>query len=168
MRADLSAAEGEGQGADPDAGYRWMTIAAAARALGVSERAVRRRVERGTLESRREEEGNRVRTLVRVAAPHGSPHGDPLDSTASGAEPRAGPGAADAELREQVARLEERFAASEAARAAAGERIDELRAELAAERARVDQLLAVLAEQPERRYWPGLKVWWRRFWDGGG
>ncbi len=44
----------------------WVTVTRAARRLGISERAVRKKVERGNLEARREADGNRVRLMVRL------------------------------------------------------------------------------------------------------
>jgi excisionase family DNA binding protein len=41
----------------------WLPVGEAARRLGVTREAVRRRIKRGTLETRREVDGNRVRTL---------------------------------------------------------------------------------------------------------
>jgi hypothetical protein len=119
--------------ADSGAASEWLTVAQAARHLGCSERAVRKRVDRGRLEVRRERSGNRVRTLVRVS---GAAHAaEPVTARAAG--PVADPGAElVAELRARVAHLEDE--------------VGFLRAELA------------------RRRWPGLKVWWRRFWKGHG
>jgi hypothetical protein len=53
---------------EPESAGDWCTVAEAARALGVTERAVRRRIARGTLDSRRAVTGNRVLTLVRLPA----------------------------------------------------------------------------------------------------
>lgn len=47
----------------------WLPVANAARRLGVTEQAVRRRIRAGTIETRREVVGNKARTLVRVDAP---------------------------------------------------------------------------------------------------
>jgi excisionase family DNA binding protein len=47
---------------------RWVTVTQAARRLGISERAIRKKVERGNLEARREADGNRVRLVVRLPA----------------------------------------------------------------------------------------------------
>ena len=54
----------------------WMTIAAAARRLGVSRQAIQKRINRGKIENRRDNMGN---PMVRVAAPPpqqvpGAPH----------------------------------------------------------------------------------------------
>ena len=125
----------------------WCSIAEAARRLGISERAVRKRIDAGRLEARRETVGNRVRTVVAVPAA------------------AAGAASGSAEVRDlaaQIARLEERLAASEAARdelervvAAKDAHLGELRIALDVERARVNMLI----ERPRRRWW------WRR---GGG
>jgi hypothetical protein len=165
----------------------WLPVAEAARALGVTEQAIRRRIGRGTLETRREVDGNRVRTLVAVAVTN--------LRTERGAEPVANLVAESAQtvaaLREQVARLEERLAGTaaleselrrqaEEIRAAFQERIAELKADLERERGRaeeaqrrqaerdrqIDEVLHRLAER--HRPWPGLRIWWRRFWEGEG
>ena len=157
-----------------DRGRTWCSIAEAARLLGISERAVRKRIDAGRLETRREAIGNQVRT--RVAVPSPGPGAAP--GAATGVEP----GAAEVrDLMVQLARLEERLAAAEAARADRDRELVELRAEL--ERARAlaeterDRLLTMIAElqrvlaehrQPERRPWPGLRAWWRRLVEGEG
>ena len=186
----MPAEPGTGPRAEHGADVRWLTIAAAARAFGVTERAVRRRVERGTLESRREATGNRVRTLVRVDIPHGDPHGVENQGTESRAEPSAGQSAAA-----ELAALRERAAVAEAERdaerrrveelrAAFREHVEDLRARLAREDARREAAEARQAEQDRRLNdllrqlgdlrdarrppWPGARMWWRRFWTGEG
>ncbi len=82
-----------------------------------------------------------------------------------------------------VARLEERRAADEEAKAALRERVEELKADLDRERRRaeeaerrqaeqdrrLDEILRELGElREERRRWPGLRRWWRRFVEGEG
>jgi chromosome segregation ATPase len=178
-------------GTEPDTEHGaervWLPVAEAARALGVTEQAIRRRMGRGTLETRREVDGNRVRTLVAVAVTN--PRAE--RSTEPVANPVAEPDQTVTELREQVARLEERLAAAaaleselrrqaEEIRAAFRERIAELKADLERERRRaeeaerrqaerdrqIDEVLHRLAER--HRPWPGLRIWWRRFWEGEG
>ncbi len=163
-----------------DRGRTWCSIAEAARLLGISERAVRKRIDAGRLETRREAIGNRVRT--RVAVPRPGPGAAP--GAATGAEP----GAAEVrDLMVQLARLEERLAAAEAARATLERERAELRADLERERRareeterrraeddrRFDEVLRQIGElraarrQPERRPWPGLRMWLKRAWEGG-
>ena len=147
-----------------DRGRTWCSIAEAARLLGISERAVRKRIDAGRLETRREANGNRVRT--RVAVP--SPGPGAVPDAATGAAPGAVLDAAEVrDLMVQLARLEERLAAAEAARATWERERTELRAELErshvlaeAEHTRVDRLLCALAErrEPGRRPWPGLRA----------
>ena len=130
-----------------------MTLAEAARVLGVRRQSVQKRITRGTLQTRVERNGNRHRVLVQLP--------DPLPQPVQQAVPEPGahpvPDARDVEL----AVLHERLAVAEA-------RVGELKGELATERVRVDALIAALAERPARRPWPGLKVWWQRFWEGEG
>jgi excisionase family DNA binding protein len=52
----------------------WLTVTQAARRLGIYERAVRKKVERGNLEARRAGDGNRIRLEVRL--PAGDHRGD--------------------------------------------------------------------------------------------
>ncbi len=68
----------------------WLPVAQAPRRLGVSPLALRRRIRRGTIETREERAGNRVRTLVGV----------PAATAAAPADPEV------ALLRHQVAHLE--------------------------------------------------------------
>jgi chromosome segregation ATPase len=132
----------------------WLTVIEAARRLGVTPQAVRARIKRGTLEKRLDNRGN---VLVALSEEREQPATTPPDSR-------------DQEflaLREQVARLEERVVAAEAAKG-------ELRRELGEVKDRERRLLAMLDEalaerrEPERRPWPGLKAWWRRVWAGEG
>jgi hypothetical protein len=128
-----------------------VTLAEAARVLGIRRQSVQKRITRGTLQTRVERSGNRHRVLVQLP--------DPLPQPVQQAVPEPGahpvPDARDVEL----AVLRERLTVAEA-------RVDELKSELATERVRVDGLIAALAEQPTRRPWPGLKAWWRRVWEG--
>ena len=61
------------------------------------------------------------------------------------------------------ARLLDQLTETQRALAAARD-LDGLRAELTRLSARLDQLAA----QPLQRPWPGLKMWWRRVWEGDG
>ena len=130
-----------------------MTLAEAARVLGVRRQSVQKRITRGTLQTRVEHNGNRHRVLVQLP--------DPLPQPVQQAVTEPGahlvPDARDVEL----AVLRERLTVTEA-------RIGELKGELATERVRVDALITALAERPARRPWPGLKAWWRRVWEGDG
>ena len=134
-----------------------MTLAEAARVLGVRRQSVQKRITRGTLQTKVERSGNRHRVLVQLP----DPLPQPVQQAVQQAVPEPGahpvPDARDVEL----AVLRERLAVAEA-------RIGELKGELATERVRVDALIAALAERPARRPWPGLKVWWRRMWEGEG
>jgi septal ring factor EnvC (AmiA/AmiB activator) len=144
----------------------WLTVVEAARRLGVTPQAVRARIKRGSLESRPDNKGN---LLVLVSESADNPPATREEAVAT--------------LREQVARLEERRAADEEIKAALRERVEELKGERDAERRRAEQaeirhaeldaqLEAILRQlnklEERRRPWPGLKVWWRRFWEGEG
>lgn len=61
-RSIADSVEGPAEGRVED----WFTVTQAARRLGVSERAVRKKVERGNLEGRRVVEGNVARLMVRL------------------------------------------------------------------------------------------------------
>ncbi len=163
----------------PSSQLRWLTVAQAARALGITEQAVRRRVERGRLDTKRETQGNRVRTLVAVPVPTvEQPREDMVANQV-------------AQLREQVARMEERLAAVAEARRQAEEltaafrrQADQARADLERERQaresserrqaeqdrRLDDVLRQLGELSEERHrpWPGLRRWFVRLWEGDG
>ncbi len=134
---DMAEEHGAAQGAE----QRWVPIAQAARALGITERAIRGRVARGTIPCRREVVGNHARHRVLLTLPRHDPR----------AEPHGQAAAELAELRVLVERLQ-------AAAAARDARI----ADLERDRERLMQMiegsLARLAEQPERRRWR----WWRR------
>ena len=145
----------EEQSRDHPGDGEWLTVAAAARRLGISPRAVRGRIDRGTIASK--PNGNMGRlVLVRL--------GDAV-------EERPGDGPGDelellreelAEARVMIARLEEQVAAAKAVAVAdvATARADveaaqrAAAAECAAKDALVTELKAMLAEA--RRPW-----WWR-------
>ena len=137
---------GDGPGDGP-----WLTVAAAARQLGISPRAVRGRIRRGTIEWK--PQGNTGR-LVRV------PEGD-----VSPDDPGDGPEDEFDELREQVAGLREKLARAEAgldaAATVAEARISAARAETKAVRELADrlthELLAARLELADAR-----RPWWRR------
>src|SRR3712207_6082947 len=157
----------------------WLTLDDARARLGLHPDTLRRQVRRGQREGRKDNLG---RWLVRV---------DPGESG------RIDPGArvdnpgisalvdpdTSGQLREQVARLEERLAAAEQVKTELRERDAELRADLERERLwaeaaearqaeqdrRLDEVLRQFGElraQPLRRPWPGLKSWWQRVWEG--
>ncbi len=127
-------------GAEPGPGPRWLSVAEAARALGVTERAIRRRVQRNTLEMTREVVGNRSRLLVRVdVQDHRAAAG-----TDRGPDPVPDRSAAKLiELTATLARLEERVAQQ-------------------------DRFIAHLEAELARRRWPGLWPALRRLWWGEG
>jgi hypothetical protein len=141
---------GETSGDGPGEG-EWLTVAAAARRLGVSPRAIRSRIERGTL--RWKAAGN-VGKLVWLG---------------SGEEPAGSPGEASAEeelelvraelaeTRIALARAEERVEAAQRVAAAevraAKDEMARLQADLERERARADRLETWL-----------MQPWWRRWW----
>jgi hypothetical protein len=122
---------------DTDSGGEWLTISATARHLGVSRRAIQKRIERNTIRWR--PDGNKGR-LVFVAPgdgrgdDHSEAHGD------SSGDPRQRIAAAEREvelLRERIADLQEQHR----------ERLGELREELATSRADRERLLALLETQ---------------------
>ena len=121
----------------------WVSIAEAARRLAVSRQAIQRRIRRGTLEMREELAGNRRRLLVRLPQPHPSSRPSPLPQRLQQPHPQR-------VQAEELARLEERVAQQDRL-------IERLEGEVAWLRAEV-----------ERRRWPGLRRWWRRFIEGEG
>jgi hypothetical protein len=123
---------------DQDEDGRWLGLREAARAHGVaSAEALRRRIRRGTWPGPHRRD-NRGAVLVFVPSRLlGRVQPAALDvQGASGDVMVAG-------LRERIAHLEGRLAATEADR-------DRWHAEAT------------------RRRWPGLKAWWRRLWEGDG
>jgi hypothetical protein len=133
----------EGPAEAPPEGL-WLTIPDAARRLRVTPQAIRDRVRRGTLDTRREAYGNRVKLLVKV---------DPAlaPSSDEGLEQRLME-ALDQRLAEALPRALEKVLA---------EHVGDLRVRAERAEAELDALRA-------RRRWPGVKVWWRRFWEGEG
>jgi excisionase family DNA binding protein len=67
-RAVVTNAEGRDEDAAEEHAEEWLTVTQAARRLGISERAVRKKVERGNVEARRAGDGNRIRLEVRLPA----------------------------------------------------------------------------------------------------
>jgi hypothetical protein len=141
--ARLGDRPGDGQGTYPrdhpgdaqgDGPGEWLSVAEAARRLGVVPKAVRSRIARGTLRWR--SKGNHGREVfILDAEPEGDGPGDGPDLVA---------------LQVQAARLEEQLAATRAVAAveltARTAVIEALEAGLAAERTRADRLEIALAE----------------------
>jgi len=141
-----------GQGDGPgDARGAWVTVAEAARRLGVTPRAVRNRMKRDTLHSRaRGNEGREVFLPADMGQGNGSGDGQGTDQV-------MGPGdrQGDGDLHRRLAAAEQELAVAKAvalAKEAAAERvIDVLNqrvAELQAERDRMAELLRVALDRP--------------------
>lgn len=171
------------QSAEPPAQHPaepvWLPVANAARRLGVTEQAVRRRVRAGTIETKREVVGNRSRLLVRIDAPTTEP--SPRENHLQEPELVTLRGEV-ALLNQRVQHLEELLAEvrseRDGIRSELERRLDEARSERRllqeAHEAEVDRLLVVIEQltapeqRPQRRPWPGLRVWWRRLIEGEG
>jgi hypothetical protein len=123
----------------------WLTIAAAARRLGVTPTAIRGRIERGTLEVK--PNGNRGR-LVRVPNPEGK--GDERGDE-KGSDRVSIPVAELLQLTARLVEAEKEAAAAPALR----ESVEALKTALEAER----QLKSELRREVDRLSRP----WWRRF-----
>jgi hypothetical protein len=125
-----------GQGGGPGGG-EWLTVAAAARRLGISPRSVRGRIARGTLQWKPAGNSGKLVLVEPGGTPAGGPEGDLEDEL----------DLLRGELmdaRERAARAEERAAA--------------LREALERERGQHDELVAELkAQLVEAR-----RPWWRR------
>jgi hypothetical protein len=121
---------GASPGDGPPAG-EWLNVAAAAKRLGITPKAVRNRIDRGAIPWRAA--GNQGREVL---VPDGGPGDWP------------GPGPGDVALLVEIARLEERLAA-ETRRST--ELLAHADAALAAERSRADRLEVALTEA--RRSW---------------
>ena len=133
---------------------RWVTVRAAAATLGITESAIRKRVAKGSLDSRAGNDG-KLRVLV---AEFPQPPPQPLSETSIPGDGRAVEFRAEVEeLRRQVGELLTRAVAAEVERDGERRRVTDLQADVAWLRAELD-----------RRRWPGLKVWWQRFWAGKG
>ncbi len=130
----------------------WLPVATAARLLNVSQQAIRGRIERGTLETKREIRGNKVRTLVEV-----DPSVDPS------IEHDDGPPGQD---------LEERLLNSlrghveQAVQRHLMDLVEQREADLRARLAEKDARIADLRGELERRRWKGLIPWVRRLLHG--
>jgi hypothetical protein len=159
----------------------WLPLDDARARLGLHPDTLRRQIRKGQREGRKDNHG---RWLVLVRADPDLP--GRIDPGAPGRRDpdhaRAHPDTSG-QLREQVARLEERLAATEDIKAELRRQVQELRERLArederreaaearqAERDRqMDELLRRLGDlRPERRPWPGLRAWWRRVIEGEG
>lgn len=127
----------------------WLTIPVAAKRLGVTPQAIRNRINRGTLETQK---NNRGQILVRVAptVPSTVPAtvGNRL---ASGDNPLQA--IVERQL-EQIADLREQVARLGGIDAARQQQVADLQAER-------DRLLALVERLTERQ-----GPWWRRWWSG--
>jgi hypothetical protein len=130
----------------------WLRPVEAAAALGVTPEAIRARIRRGTLETRPGNDG-RLRVLVplteRAASttPNGRDHN--ADATRPGGD-RARPGAAEAELVEELKELRAKLTEARERAARAEGRAEELAAALAAEQARGEATLAKAEARADR------------------
>lgn len=115
----------------------WLTIAAAARRLRISPRAIRGRIDRGTIEWRAAGNTGKL-VLIR-----------PADASADGPED---------DPQDEIDRLKEELTESRLAQARLEERARLLRESLERERARVDAL-----EEEMREMRRPHRPWWRRF-----
>ena len=147
---------------------RWLPLAAAGRALGLTPDTLRKQAKRGLRDARRDNHG-RWLVLVRPEEAGQEPEGTTRHVPA---EDRTEPDAT----------LQVRAAVAEALVAELRRRVDQLEAELTREReerrteaadlrAERDRLLAMLdaalaEHREERRPWPGLRRWWRRVIEG--
>lgn len=155
---------------------RTVTVTEAAQQLGITEKAVRRRIERGTLQSVIGHDGRRRIPVTeldgdpgaspgpRPADPGATPPGNPVGQTPRrpGAPGNAGQGGVPpAELAPIFARMEELAAENGRLRAlteVADSTTSAIELELHEARARIRELEA---QQPRRR-------WWQRREPGGG
>ena len=139
-----------------DGSGTWVPVAEAARRLGVSARAVRKRVERGTLTAR--PRGNEGREVYLPDGPSSGPVPDPGSRTGSGSGNDPHAAAVEEGLRARVEQLLERAACAEGAVAGLREALTReaahvatLTEALAKAEARADRLEAALLEA--RRPW---------------
>jgi hypothetical protein len=131
---------------------QWLTVRAAAAALGITESAVRKRATKGSLDSRAGNDG-RLRVLV-AEFPQPSPQ--PLPETSAPGDGLVVELRAEvAELRRQVGELLVRAVAAETERDGERRRVADLQTEIQWLRAEL-----------ERRRWPGLWPALLRFWRG--
>jgi hypothetical protein len=133
---------------------QWLTLAEASQRLGASVDALRKRVRRGQLETRRGNDGL-VRVLVVGQPPSGQALADGQPETGHGlADGRTGVDRLEVELasvREELAEARERAAKAEGAFEAMSGRVQDAASQLAKAEARADRLEAALAEA--RRPW---------------
>jgi hypothetical protein len=129
----------------------WLSIAEAARRLGVTPKAIRNRLERGTLEWRPAGNHGREVFIRPGTEPGDGPDNRPEDG--QGTDPDYGPGdrPETVSLMVQVARLEERQAAIEARAKAEIEALrGQLEVEIAARNAVIEQTREALAKAEAR------------------
>jgi hypothetical protein len=142
----MSAEESRGpSGGGPEEGGEWLSVAAAARRLGVSPRAVRSRIERSTIRWR--PAGNSGKLVW-------------LTSGETSAEPSGDEAAEDelAVLRLELADAREKLTAALVAAARAEGEAGALRDSRDRERDLVRELRQELLD--------ARKPWWRRWWSG--
>src|SRR4051794_10793581 len=160
MRYHDSPSPGDLAGTGPrtapgDGSGTWVPVAETARRLGVSSRAVRKRIERGTLTAR--PRGNEGREVFLPNGTRAGPVPEQGPRTGAGSGSADGSAASQLEAMLQVARLEVQLAEREAAAARVGAElrgavaelritVTDLRETVAAERSRADRLEAALAE----------------------
>ena len=127
----------------------WLPLRQAGPRLGLRPDTVRKKLRRGELTGRKANDGS---WLVRIV-----PGGMPADATRHMPAPaRHDPGTdATPNTTLDAGELRTRLAAAEATLA-------EVRATVEAQREHIADLRAEL----ERRRWPGVVAWWRRFWRG--
>jgi hypothetical protein len=129
----------------------WLSIAEAARRIGVTPKAIRNRLERGTLEWRSAGNHGREVFIRPGTEPGGRPDDQPKDG--QGTDPDYSPGdrPETVSLMVQVARLEERQAAIEARAQAEVEALrGQLEVEIAARNAVIEQVREALAKAEAR------------------
>jgi uncharacterized coiled-coil protein SlyX len=138
---------------------RWVGLAAAGRALGIAPETLRKRIRRGRCDLPHRM-GNDGRWWLLVPdTPDGRPDGPTPPPLTVGAN---GPDTPDTAA---LARLDERVSQQDRTIARLETDVADLRAERDRLLALVEQLAAERRE-PERRPWPGVRRWWRRFVEG--
>jgi hypothetical protein len=126
---------GASPGDSPPAG-EWMNVAAAAKRLGITPKAVRNRIDRGAIPWRAA--GNQGREVLVPAERDGGPGDWP------------GPSPGDVALLVEIARLEERLAAETRRSSELQGRLDRLETSLELERSRADAALAAERSRGDR------------------
>ena len=145
---------------------RGVSVLDAARLLGTTPDSVRAKLRRRSLEGYRDNDG-RWRVLLPDGMGGGrdsrpTEHTPSADATATVATVADSHAELIAELRARIQSLERRLDEAQAER----------RLQQEAHEAEVDRLLTVVEQlsaerrAPERRPWPGLRRWWRRFVEG--